>query len=235
MGNEQSVSGTVGASPSTSSSSFSFLANRGSSVKKSKGIVVVRDGSIKQEDPQDDLDYKRLAEIPRFMPILRSGANGRQTSVDSHQRMSHRPIWKLAAQMQEHLQQCAQNVSNEQLRLNQGVKAIDVATASLSSKLIERRKRYDRFKTSLSQVKEMQNEIMRIQLLLEEIVPCVETLNELLSPVEKLRPLNLARVLQRTPVSSTPSTQPGSSVSSATTSPRRHIEPIEETRVLDKY
>uniref|UniRef100_A0A0N4XN95 BLOC-1-related complex subunit 5 n=1 Tax=Nippostrongylus brasiliensis TaxID=27835 RepID=A0A0N4XN95_NIPBR len=82
-------------------------------------------------------------------------------------------------------------------------------------------------------------------LLLEHTVPIVETLNELLVPSERLPPLALSRVLERTPVStsgsssqhSTPGHHPTGSSSSARTpirSKNAHISPIDEVRVVDR-
>uniref|UniRef100_A0A1I7WWM2 BLOC-1-related complex subunit 5 n=1 Tax=Heterorhabditis bacteriophora TaxID=37862 RepID=A0A1I7WWM2_HETBA len=58
MGNEQSSSSSASTVPSTST--FSFLAGRAASLKKSKGIIVVRDGANKQESIEEDEMYKRF-------------------------------------------------------------------------------------------------------------------------------------------------------------------------------
>ncbi|EPB69029.1 hypothetical protein ANCCEY_11877 [Ancylostoma ceylanicum] len=85
----------------------------------------------------------------------------------------------------------------------------------------------------------------RFQLMLEELVPMVETLNELLVPSDRLPPLSLSRILERTPVStsasssqqSTPKHVPAGNSSVArppTRDERSHIPPIEEVRVVDR-
>ncbi|CAJ0581473.1 unnamed protein product, partial [Mesorhabditis spiculigera] len=213
MGNEQSAAG------SSQSTSFSFLSNR-ASVKKPGGIVRVSDGQIKQIDPREDADYKRLMDIPRFLPILRTAVPAGRQAVPNENldRLSHRPIWRLSVRLQSHLHTQAQTICLQQAKITQGIKTADVASATIAAKLVERKKKYDRLRASLAQVTQLRDEVVRIQILLEEIVPCVETVNELLTPANRLPPLDLKKIFADTGSSTGP----------------YMITPIEETRVVDQ-
>ncbi|CAJ0920146.1 unnamed protein product, partial [Mesorhabditis belari] len=170
MGNEQSASGPSN-STQPSTSTFSFLSNR-ASVKKVGGIVKVSDGQSKLIDPNDDPDYKRLMDIPRFLPILRDTVPaGRRLVMDNQNLFSYRPLWRLSVRLQSHLHGQAQGIAQEQGRITQLIKTVDVTSAGIAAKLLERRKKYDRLRGALAHVTQLRDEVVRIQLLLEEIVP----------------------------------------------------------------
>ncbi|CAJ0581387.1 unnamed protein product, partial [Mesorhabditis spiculigera] len=189
-------------------------------VKKPGGIVKVSDGQIKQIDPREDADYKRLMDIPRFLPILRTAVPAGRQAVPNENldRLSHRPIWRLSVRLQSHLHTQAQTICLQQAKITQGIKTADVASATIAAKLVERKKKYDRLRASLAQVTQLRDEVVRIQILLEEIVPCVETVNELLTPANRLPPLDLKKIFADTGSSTGP----------------YMITPIEETRVVDQ-
>ncbi len=74
-------------------------------------------------------------------------------------------------------------------------------------------------------------------MLLQSLVPCVETLNELLVPDSRLPPLNLGRFLERTPKpsvtsssESSPQTTPAHRVSDGV---EQHIAAVDEQPVVD--
>ncbi|WKX95558.1 hypothetical protein Q1695_012203 [Nippostrongylus brasiliensis] len=244
MGNEQS-SNTTSPQP-TSSSAFSFLSGRGSSTKKSKGIVVVSDGSSKCETVDDDEAYKRFQEIPRFLPILRHAIGKRDVPpCEIQHKMSSRPMFRMATRFQHHLKICANTIAADQSQINTVVKTIEAEAVAVANKYAEMKKSTDEFVANLQFLEKLREDIIHIQLLLEHTVPIVETLNELLVPSERLPPLALSRVLERTPVStsgsssqhSTPGHHPTGSSSSARTpirSKNAHISPIDEVRVVDR-
>lgn len=228
MGNEQSSSSGGPGGPSSSTSTFSFLANR-ASVKKSKGIVVVSDGQVKQSTIEEDDLYKRLQEIPRFLPILRNAVGKKESQTDSHHRMSSRPIFKFATRLQEHLSICGRTITTDQAQLSALMKKIDSNSSVVVSSLTDKKRSYDRFVAELQLLPRLNDDVMKIQLLLEELVPVAETLNELLVPSERLPPLDLRRVLERS--------APSSTQSSLMSTPRRvpgQLEVIEEIRVVDR-
>ncbi|EYC06387.1 hypothetical protein Y032_0076g1032 [Ancylostoma ceylanicum] len=122
---------------------------------------------------------------------------------------------------------------------------VEASTAAMTTALIERKRASDNFVAELQGLDKLRDDVLHIQLMLEELVPMVETLNELLVPSDRLPPLSLSRILERTPVStsasssqqSTPKHVPAGNSSVArppTRDERSHIPPIEEVRVVDR-
>ncbi|KAK6060208.1 hypothetical protein COOONC_02140 [Cooperia oncophora] len=243
MGNEQSGSG--GSPQPSSNSAFSFLSGRGSS-KKSKGIVVVSGGNTKVETQEDDEVFKRFKEIPRFLPILRHAIGKKDlTQNEIQHKMSSRPLFRMATRFQQHLKTCATAVVAEQNQINQAVKSVDASTAAIVNRITERKKATDTFIAHLQELEKLRDDVIHIQLLFEHLVPMIETVNEILVPSERLPPLSLSRVLNRTPVSTSESSQQSTPrhIPPASSSQMRsalsqdkvsHISPIEEVRVVDR-
>ncbi|KAJ1365773.1 hypothetical protein KIN20_026205 [Parelaphostrongylus tenuis] len=244
MGNEQSLNDPP--QPS-SSSGFSFLSGKGANNKKSKGIVVISSGSTKVETLEDDEVYKRFQEIPRFLPILRHSIGKKDVSPnDNHHRVSSRPLYRMASRFQNHLKLCAKAVASDQNQIVTAIKSVDTSATTVLSIFTEKKRALDNFSIQLDKLKKLYDDMLQVQVMLEEVVPIAETLNELLVPEERLPPLSFSRVLERTPVStsgdssqhSTPRHHPSGSTSlaprSSTRDKRSHIEPIEEVKVVDR-
>ncbi|CAJ0607789.1 unnamed protein product [Cylicocyclus nassatus] len=240
MGNEQSASTS---SPQSANSSFSFFSGRPS--KKSKGIVVVSGGNAKVEKLEDDEVYKRFQEIPRFLPIYRHAVGKKDLSPNEYQqRVNSRPLFKMALRLQQHLKICSKAVSTDQSQIISAIKAVEGSAAVVTTALIERKKAADGLVDELQSINKLRDDILHIRIMLEELVPMAETLNELLVPEDRLPPLSLSRVLERTPVSTSASSSQISTPMNVTPSnsltfrspreERTHIPPIEEVRVVDR-
>uniref|UniRef100_A0A915ALJ0 BLOC-1-related complex subunit 5 n=1 Tax=Parascaris univalens TaxID=6257 RepID=A0A915ALJ0_PARUN len=249
MGNEQSGANGGGGGSSGVSTSLSFLAGKKEKdlLKRSGQVVVVRPGSDQLPNPADDEIVKRFKEIPKFYPVLRSALN--QASLrdppDITMKIGPRPILRFAYRLQDHLAQCALAVATEQDALTAVIRNVEYALSSITGKVTERKKRFDRLAGELQRARELQTQIINVRFLLQDLVPCVETLNEILPVEERLPSLNLGRVLERTPVVSSGESSPEQgtmsralwlteTVTTSTISNNLHIEPVEELTVIDK-
>ncbi|ETN73563.1 hypothetical protein NECAME_13475 [Necator americanus] len=165
MGNEQSGSGSSPQGPSNST--FSFLSGRGVNSKKSKGIVVVSGGNSKVETVEDDEIYKRFQEIPRFLPIFRHAIGKKDLSPSEYQqRMSSRPLYKMATRFQQHLKICAKAISAEQTQITSSIKAVEASAALLTTALTEKKKASDNFVTELQTLDKLRDDILHIQVII---------------------------------------------------------------------
>ncbi|PAV62189.1 hypothetical protein WR25_16989 [Diploscapter pachys] len=168
-------------------------------------------------------------EIPRFLPLIRSAiGKGKDLPLDNRQLISSRAIFKFATRLQEHLSQCAKVVTSGQAQIVTAIKSTDLESSATASALTRKKRSYAEFVATLQHIDEMNKEVAQIQNLLQNLVPQMEALNELLPSNERLGRLDLRGILESS----------ASSVNS-TPSPRRRPNSsapqsqIEEIRVRD--
>ncbi|VDN33622.1 unnamed protein product, partial [Gongylonema pulchrum] len=202
MGNGQSGSGTNGEIPT----SASFLSNKTSNPKAKGGkVIVVRQGTNAAGPSSDEL-IKRFSEIPKFYPILKGALNqpGLRDPPEAVCKISARPILKLCYRLQQHLSHCAHCVSEEQESLTNAVKdvtLVDRSVAGLVVKFSGRKKSFDRFHRNLERIGDLQAHISSLRFFFQDLIPMVETLNEILPEKGQLSALNISHLVEEKDIS----------------------------------
>lgn len=110
---------------------------------------------------------------------------------------------------------------------------MDQAMTAVTAKLTQNSRQIDKLCDELRKVKDLQERLDAVELLLQEIVPAIEVLNELLPENDRLPPLCLTQKSSYSSIGhSTPSTP---ALSTLATSPdgNSKIEPAEECKVVD--
>ncbi|GMT14432.1 hypothetical protein PFISCL1PPCAC_5729 [Pristionchus fissidentatus] len=219
--------------------------SRSNGIGGKKGIVVVRDGTvIKVQDPSDDPDIKRLKEMPRFLPIIRTSIGRRE--VGEHRAISPRPFLQLSLRLSNHLSLCAKAVSTKQTHLSGMIKSIDGRLCEVTNEMTNRKKRLDKLCIALERVGEIHEELQKMNDTFGALLASLDDLNMVLPSETRLPPFIITPPLPPPSVTSSPSTSspspyPSSSSSSTPShhpplsrdSPRR-LPPIEEVRVIDQ-
>ncbi|KAE9547691.1 hypothetical protein FO519_009099 [Halicephalobus sp. NKZ332] len=194
-------------------------------------IVVVNAAGQPAGDPKDDDDLKRLKEIQKFLPLLKGCLPGYRDGVDIYKKIDPKPFIRFTHRFQTHLAICAQVVSAEQSKVFSGIVQMDQAMTSVTAKLTQNSRQIDKLCDELRKVKDLQERLDAVELLLQEIVPTVEILNELLPENDRLPPLCL---IQKPSYSSIGHSSPSTpALSALATSPEdsSRIEPAEECKM----
>ncbi|VDD90731.1 unnamed protein product, partial [Enterobius vermicularis] len=240
MGNEQS-----GSSNSAISSSLLFLGGRKNMTavrKKANQVVVVRSGSDSAANPNEDPIFKRFKEIPKFYPVLKGALHqpGLHDSPDIKKKMSPRPIFRLATCLQDHLTRSAQLVANEQDSVNAEIKDVDYYAVTLLDKFNVYKKSMEVLTLQVSKLSDITAELEGMKSELEDLLPQIGVLNDLLPEADRLPPLSLVHLFDSSPSTNTSYSGTTSDNSSSSDDVGRnslknlHVEPIEEYAVIDK-
>jgi hypothetical protein len=188
MGNETSNSSASTPSPGVSSS-FSFLARRRASQKSQ--IVVVNSSTQPVGDPNDDVDLKKLKEIPRFFPILKGCLAGQRDSPDILTKIDPRYVNRFLSRLQHHFVICSQAVAQEQTALYTRITETDHEVTALTKKFNQSSKKFEVLSNELKKIDSLTTQLAHIEVQLKEIVPQLIVLNDILPETERLPPLQL--------------------------------------------
>lgn len=176
--------------------------------------------------------------------------------LDIYSKIDSKPFIRFAHRFQTHLAICCQVVSSEQSTVFSNIVQVstqffvnppshsplkfqtDQAMAAVTSKLTQNSRQFERLCDELRKVKELQERLEMVDLLLQEMVPALETLNELLPEKDRLPPLCLMPKSSYSSIGnsspSTPAAFSTTTLSPSSQSQNLVIEAAEECKVVDE-
>ena len=157
---------------------------RGSRLVQSQHNTIVTVNKAGTEAAKADLDLVRLAEIPSFVPIMQSGAD----PGDILSRLDHTPLAAMLQRYEDQLRVCATRVAAEQGNINRLVREVDTSLADITTKMVERQKKYEKHSEKLAGVREISRSLAKCHMLLNENIDMMDALNNSLPLDLRLEP-----------------------------------------------
>ncbi|CAI9738279.1 Hypothetical predicted protein [Octopus vulgaris] len=152
-------------------------------------IVIVAEGGPLQKDP--DPEQTKLNAIPVFQPVLKRSINGGRGEMEYIDKLDHRQVLLLCLRYQQHLKQLSEAVAFDQNALCIRVKEIDYMMHVLLNSLTDRQRKYAKYTEQFQRVSETLSILNRIKGSIDNIIPKMERLNQMLPETEQLEPFTM--------------------------------------------
>jgi hypothetical protein len=165
--------------------------NKASDISPVGDIVVVKSGKTTTKDQQivRDPDIVKLNNITTFSPLMKAPLNSNSaTDFEITNRLYSRPARAMCARYETHLKLCAEAVAFDQDAITRRLKEIDNYSASVLRGVSERHKKLQGQMHFISTVEDVKRNIDRIEMTLQQIIPLMEKLNEMLPEQDRMEP-----------------------------------------------
>lgn len=154
-------------------------------------IVVVKSGKSTSKDQKivRDPDIVKLNNITTFHPLMKGSLNGSVgNDFEVANRLDPRPARTMCARYELHLKLCAEAVAFDQDAITRRLKELDNYSASVLRDITERHKKLQSQMQFISTVEDVKRNIDRVEHTLQQIIPLMEQLNEMLPEQDRMEP-----------------------------------------------